>query len=243
MYNEDKLKFGIMGVYKITNTRTQKFYIGSSKGIRKRLNEHRVHLIQNKHTNKYLQNSANKHGIDCFFGEILETVMNVNDLLTVEQKYLDLYYDNQDTCYNMCPKAGSALGRKHSEETKRKISEAHKGKTVSQETRKKHSINAKNNKVQHFKKGKDNPLWKAGKNHPMYGKKHSKASKEKMSASSKGKPNLKSAKPVAQYNLLGELIAIFPSAAEAYRKTGISGIRGVTSGNRKTAGGYIWAYR
>jgi len=35
MHNEDKLKFGIMGVYKIINTRTQKFYIGSSKGIRK----------------------------------------------------------------------------------------------------------------------------------------------------------------------------------------------------------------
>jgi group I intron endonuclease len=60
--------------------------------------------------------------------------------------------------YNILPKAGSSLGSKHSEESKQKISEAHKGKTLSDETRKKISDTCK--KIDHsgrFKKGENNP--------------------------------------------------------------------------------------
>lgn len=54
----------------------------------------------------------------------------------------------------------------------------------------------------------------------------------------------KLAKPVSQYTIEGVFIAIYPSAKEAARQTGISqgSISGCCLGNRKTAGGYIWQY-
>ena len=57
----------------------------------------------------------------------------------------------------------------HSEETKRKISEAKKGKTRSEETKRKMSEALK------------------GKNHPFYGKSHSEETKRKLSEINKGK--------------------------------------------------------
>lgn len=47
---------------------------------------------------------------------------------------------------------------------------------------------------------------------------------------------------VAQYNLNGDLIAIFKSRTEAGKKTGIkdSSISACCAGKRKTAGSYVW---
>ena len=47
---------------------------------------------------------------------------------------------------------------------------------------------------------------------------------------------------VAQYDLEGNLIAIYDSVADASKITGIGYIYGAASGRRKTAGGYIWRY-
>jgi len=99
-------------------------------------------------------------------------------------------------------------GGKHSEETKKKMSESHKGKTISKETRKKFSYYRKGrkhseetkNKMSESHKGhpyhnvpqskeqrkKHSEFMKSNKN-PMLGKKHSKESKRKMSESSSGK--------------------------------------------------------
>jgi group I intron endonuclease len=55
--------------------------------------------------------------------------------------------------------------------------------------------------------------------------------------------NNKSSKPVEQVDkLTGKVIVVFPSAAEAERKTGICqrNITNNTSGSSKSAGGYIW---
>ena len=53
-------------------------------------------------------------------------------------------------------------------------------------------------------------------------------------------------KSVAQYDLIGNLIAIYPSVKEAWRQTGISRshISDVANDNPKykTAGGYIWKF-
>lgn len=50
---------------------------------------------------------------------------------------------------------------------------------------------------------------------------------------------------VVQYDLQNNLIAIYESAAEAMRQTGINnrGISLVCNGKRKTAGGYIWRFQ
>jgi len=47
---------------------------------------------------------------------ILEYIKYKNELIEKEQYYLDIYYDNQQNCYNICPTAGSPLGRKYPDE-------------------------------------------------------------------------------------------------------------------------------
>ena len=64
-------------------------------------------------------------------------------------------------------------GKKHSDESKKKMSEAKKGKKLSEETR---------NKMSEAHKGKH-----AGENNSMYGKHHTEESKKKMSEAKKGK--------------------------------------------------------
>ena len=50
------------GVYKIVNTVNGKIYIGSSKNIDRRWNEHIRVLELNAHNNQHLQNAWNKYG-------------------------------------------------------------------------------------------------------------------------------------------------------------------------------------
>ena len=76
------------GVYKITCLSNGKFYIGSSKNIFKRWDNHRWSLRHNKHNNKYLQNAWNKYGENDFIFEILEFCVPDKQFI-LEQKYLD----------------------------------------------------------------------------------------------------------------------------------------------------------
>ncbi len=88
------------------------------------------------------------------------------------------------------------------------------------------------------------------------GKKATKETKQKMSEAHKGrKPtqkmlkafrvhNEKKMRAVEQYDLNGNLIAIFESIYQAYQKTGIyaTNISKVACGERKKAGGFIWRF-
>lgn len=66
-----------------------------------------------------------KNGYSVFKLEILE-YCPPKDMLSREQYYLDLLKPK----YNILAKAGSSLGFKHSEETKRKMIEAHVGHKI-----------------------------------------------------------------------------------------------------------------
>lgn len=112
------------GIYKITCIPASKIYIGSAINIRKRWNEHRAALRANRHQNVYLQRAWNAYGQDAFQFEIIELVMFPEYLLEREQYYLDtLRPFEADTGFNMVRKAGSTEGKKHSVETRKKISE------------------------------------------------------------------------------------------------------------------------
>jgi group I intron endonuclease len=102
----------LAGVYKIQNMATGKFYIGSSSvNIFYRFNRHISQLKNNKHFNSKLQNSFNKHGIDCFELSVLEFTA---DCLNREQHYID----SLKPFYNIAKVAGAPMaGRKHSKET------------------------------------------------------------------------------------------------------------------------------
>ena len=115
------------GIYKITNKINGRYYIGSSINIKNRWNEHKRTLKQNKHDNDFLQKSWNKHGEESFLFEIIEYVLDLNKLLEREQSYLDLITYDKKMSYNLCKTAGNMLGFKHSDETKKKMSNSRIG--------------------------------------------------------------------------------------------------------------------
>lgn len=62
----------ITGVYKITNSITGDFYIGSSKNIKKRWGEHKYLSYQAKRPNSKLYKAFQTYGLDNFKFEVLE---------------------------------------------------------------------------------------------------------------------------------------------------------------------------
>ena len=60
------------GVYKITCTANNRFYVGSSKNIQRRIQVHKHQLRANAHHNPHLQNCFNKYGVGSFTFEVVE---------------------------------------------------------------------------------------------------------------------------------------------------------------------------
>lgn len=92
------------GIYIITNTINNKFYIGSSKNIYLRKNKHLYLLRNNIHHNVHLQNSYNLYGEEKFIFDVIE-YCNINKTFEIEQKYLDIYFKFGEI-YNICKIAG-----------------------------------------------------------------------------------------------------------------------------------------
>lgn len=120
----------LSGVYVIENNITLKRYYGSAANLRTRKNAHWKRLQSGTHANIHLQRSWNKHGKDCFVFRVVEYV-DLDCLIDVEQKYIDLNVDG----YNIAPCARSRLGVKVSSESRQRMSQAHKGKRRSLESR------------------------------------------------------------------------------------------------------------
>ena len=78
----------ISGIYKITNTITGDFYIGSSKDIKRRWRHHKIPSTWNKCPNNPLYKDMQKFGIDKFEFEILAEV-EPGSLKEAEQKFIE----------------------------------------------------------------------------------------------------------------------------------------------------------
>lgn len=78
----------ISGVYKITNTITGDFYIGSSKDVKQRWASHKWPSIWNKHPNNPMYLDFQKYGIDKFAFQILEEVES-ESLKEKEQQFIE----------------------------------------------------------------------------------------------------------------------------------------------------------
>lgn len=117
-------------IYFIKNKINKRVYVGSAINWQRRKIEHKKLLKNNKHPNRFLQNDFNRSKMSfeqTFSFEIKEIVLNVQDLLMREQYYLDLYYDNQNMCYNLASKAYSVLGVKWPEYSRKTHSSRRKG--------------------------------------------------------------------------------------------------------------------
>lgn len=121
-------------VYKARNKVNGKEYVGSAaKNLWRRLNNHVNELNRGEHPNVHLQRAWNKHGADAFEWIVLEPC--TSETATEREQFWIDELDVFKNGYNRCPKAGSRLGTKHSEETKQLISDKKKGKTFSAEVR------------------------------------------------------------------------------------------------------------
>lgn len=160
------------GIYTIKNNLDNKLYIGQSTSITQRWKTHKYMLKNNKHPNKHLQNACNKDGLDRFEFIILE--LCEIELLDEKERYWIDFYKSLFREYGYNLESGGSLNKVYSEESKAKIRAKAKLRGISEETQKKAwAIN---------KAKLSNP-----ENHPMYGKKMSKESREKMAKAKLGR--------------------------------------------------------
>ena len=78
----------ISGIYKITNTITGDFYIGSSKDVKIRWAHHKCKSRWNEHPNNQLYKDMQKYGLDKFEFQILE-VVEESFLKEKEQQFIE----------------------------------------------------------------------------------------------------------------------------------------------------------
>lgn len=167
-------------------------YIGESLNIKERIRSHK------RSKDQIIHKAIKKYGI-VNFDIYVEYLPNFKkeDLLDIEEILISKHNSIRPNGYNLAPRGNLPIGYKHTDESKKKMSEARKGRTVSDETKKKISMANKGNKMQpHTKEA----LYKANfgskwsedrkKSFSLYrtGKSHSEESKQKLSNSKMGKP-------------------------------------------------------
>ena len=125
------------GVYTITFLNYNKVYVGSTGNLYGRYLAHLWHLNNNKHWNKCLQNTFNKDPEIKFFFLPTESREQAYE---VEQELIDNYKPT-GLLFNIATDArNSGVSYQHTEEAKKKIGDAHRGRKHSEETKHKVGI-------------------------------------------------------------------------------------------------------
>lgn len=124
------------GIYKIQSSIPPfRLYIGSTKDLKRRKRDHFNRLLLNISGHPLIQSHYNEFGKGSLFFEVLEYVENVSQLLDREQFWIDSF--DFDLLFNVCPNSSSSKGRTYSDQHKKRLSEIHKKKIISPETREK----------------------------------------------------------------------------------------------------------
>ncbi len=115
-------------IYKITNLKNNKVYIGQTKRHWKvRKSDHRYRLKKGDHRNPHLQSSYNKYGPETFEFEVLEEC-STSKVDERECYWIEKYNAcNRLLGYNL--EKGGNGNKELSDETRAKLSKAHQGKT------------------------------------------------------------------------------------------------------------------
>lgn len=136
-------------------------------------------------------------------------------------------------------------GKPLSEDHRKKIGEANKGKIRTEEMRRRMSLINRKEWSEESRKKLSNSI--SGKNHPLFGKHFSKESREKMSRARKGKQVGSSnprALPIVQLDKDDNIITVWEYIKKASLELNIdrSDITACAKGKLKSAGGYHWKY-
>jgi group I intron endonuclease len=164
------------GIYKLTHKESGKIYIGQSKHLKKRLNEHRRCEKSNdkKGSQSVVRRAIKKYGFDAFHFEIILYCDEGEYMNLMETKLIQFYDCLVPKGYNVRDGGNKVF---ISEEGRKRISKANLGRKVSEETRKKLSESGK-------KAYLNNPRsleWSKKLSISLTGKKKSEESKKKMS--------------------------------------------------------------
>lgn len=107
------------GIYKITNLLNNKIYIGQSKDIYARYNQHHKYEYKNEsRADFHLYQAFKKYGLDSFSIEVVE--LCPLDELNDKEIYWIEYYDSFKQGYNMTAGGSNFSPNIHSAETERK---------------------------------------------------------------------------------------------------------------------------
>ena len=87
----------ISGIYKITNTITNDFYIGSSKDVKQRWTAHKCKSRWKQYPNNPMYIDMRKYGVENFVFEILEEVEE-NFLKETEQQFIEKLKPTYNSC-------------------------------------------------------------------------------------------------------------------------------------------------
>ena len=127
------------GIYQIKNLINGKIYIGQSVRLYKRRRHHFEDFKHNRHGNTHLRNSVNKYGVENFKFSVLLRC-HPEHLTFFEQRAVDILKPQ----YNKLLKCvTSAFGYKHTQEQNERHSKAMTGFRHSEESKKKISDNRK----------------------------------------------------------------------------------------------------
>lgn len=114
-------------IYSIVNIVNNKKYIGYTMDLKQREYHHKYNLRKGVHVNYFLQEDWNEFGEENFIFEVIESNICQESLLSREKYYTDYYQsDNQEYGYNILN------GFSHNKLTREKISEKHKGKSITE---------------------------------------------------------------------------------------------------------------
>lgn len=158
------------GVYLLRNKVNGKIYVGKSVNLKKRFGSYKNNET-NKCHNQVIDRAIRKYEWKNFEITILEEVLDPILILDREAYWIKFYNClDKKIGYNICPYGTNTVGIKASEETRKKLSIAGKGK--------------KKNFSKEYRlelRKRITSVTGPGELNPMYGKKHSNETKEKIS--------------------------------------------------------------
>ena len=117
----------ISAVYKITNTITGDFYIGSSNDVKRRWKSHKWPSKWNKYPNNSMYLDMQKYGVENFVFEILEEV-EIDKLKETEQQFIEMLKPTYNSCnakglnIERCKESHRKYSEKYNKSDKRKKS-------------------------------------------------------------------------------------------------------------------------